>query len=125
MVHKVHKREDQAVIFGVKSAWDLKREAGQLERADSVPAHPVAAEQRLLAEVNANPWQKAVLLIQMASLRPKQEQRAAMLEEVAGCLLSAERGERDLHAASPTLVLQSQAFSKPLTLNPKPLTLNP
>ena len=101
VVNKVNKREMQSDIYGVKSAWDLKREAAQLERADTVPPNPVAAEQRLLEEVNANPWQKAVLLVQMAALRPKQDQRAAILEEAAGCLLSAERGERELLAAAP------------------------
>jgi hypothetical protein len=87
------------------TAWDLKRESHQLERADTVPPNPVAAEARLLAEVNANPWQRAILLVQMAQLRPKQDARAAMLEEAAGCLLSAERGERELHAAAPLPVL--------------------
>jgi hypothetical protein len=55
----------------------------------------------LLSEVNANPWQKAILLVQMAVLRPKQKPRAALLEDAAGCLLLGERGERELHASAP------------------------
>ena len=94
------RRTLESTIYGVKSAWDLKRETSALERAGTVPHAPAATEERLIEEAGRNPWRRAVLLTQMAASRPKREAREALLEEAAESLVEGERIERELHASA-------------------------
>ena len=94
------RRTLESTIYGVKSAWDLKRETRALERAGVLPHAPAALEERLIDEAGRNPWRRAVLLTQMAASRPKRENREALLEEAAESLVEGERIERELHAAA-------------------------
>ena len=85
------RRTLESTIYGVKSAWDLKRETRALERAGVLPHAPAACEERLIDEAGRNPWRRAVLLTQMAASRPKRENREALLEDAAASLVEGER----------------------------------
>ena len=95
------KRDDETIIFGVKSAWDHKREARWMTSAETVPHYPAETEERLMSAAADNPWERAALFTEMAANRSTREQSAALLERAAACLRQGEKDERDMLTQAP------------------------
>ena len=86
MQHDVTKRESQAAIFGSRSMKDRRVDAERIDAAASTPTHAQLKERELLAAVGKNPYERALLLAQMAPFQSEAHRRSAMLQEAMDCL---------------------------------------
>ena len=94
-VHRsVARRAAESTIYGATSAFDRRRDAERLARAETTPPNPADAEASLAVVAGDNPWERAVLYTSMAALRPEREDRAALLERAAAAILEGEEDER-------------------------------
>ncbi|GAQ78977.1 hypothetical protein KFL_000220090 [Klebsormidium nitens] len=77
----LRKREQQSSIFGAMTLKEKKEAQDRLTRVGRPPPFSVKAEKELLAECNSNPYQRALVLAQIAATRPSQADRALFLQQ--------------------------------------------
>ena len=82
----VTKRESQAAIFGARSMKDRRVDSERIDAAGAVPTNPPQKERELLAAVGKNPYERALLLTQMAPFQSESHRQSAMLQEAMDCL---------------------------------------
>ena len=66
---KLQKRREQVNLYGALTQTEERRMREQIAAARATGAFPAATEKRLQAEVGKNPYQRALLCMQMAALR--------------------------------------------------------
>ena len=76
---EVSKQEEQAKAYGGLLGLQITANAKRLSEARRVPEHPAKEERRLANVVNKNPYEHAMLLVEMASLFPHDAGRAGQL----------------------------------------------
>ena len=90
----VARRAAETALYGATTAFDRRRDAERLARAQTTPPNPADVEASLAVVAGDNPWERAVLYTSMAALRPERKDRAALLERAATEILKGEEDER-------------------------------
>ena len=90
----VARRAAETALYGATTAFDRRRDAERLARAQTTPPNPADVEASLAVLAGDNPWERAVLYTSMAALRPERKDRAALLERAATEILKGEEDER-------------------------------
>ena len=72
---------------------DRRVDSERLVDAAATPSNPPLKERELLASVGKNPYERALLLTQMAPFQPEPHRQAALLQEAAECLARAQAWE--------------------------------
>ncbi|KAG1679322.1 hypothetical protein FOA52_009354, partial [Chlamydomonas sp. UWO 241] len=121
VVEGLAKRDSQAAVFGTRTMKERRLDDSKLDSIASVSTNPPLKERELLAAVGRNPYERALLLVQMAPFQSEQHKQNAMLTEAAECLVRAQ-------AAEDGLLAQARPDVRPRTavpLQPKILQRGP
>eukprot|EP00879_Flechtneria_rotunda_P025042 GHRR01026578.1.p1 GENE.GHRR01026578.1~~GHRR01026578.1.p1 ORF type:complete len:516 (+),score=184.34 GHRR01026578.1:750-2297(+) len=120
------KRDKQADIFGARTIKDRRADDAAAEAAGKAPASSAVHERQLLEACGKNPYQRALLLTQIAAYQPDTTRQIAALKEACTLLQAAQSSEADIFNAQqpPTAVKSSDPpHSRPL--QPKVLRRTP
>ena len=91
---RLQRAKDQT-LYGAKSRTMLRQESVQAERDQQRPVLPMPAlERELIAGCNRNLYEKAIVLIELARLPRKLEEREALLSQAVAALEEGERAEK-------------------------------
>ncbi|GAQ82581.1 hypothetical protein KFL_001160140 [Klebsormidium nitens] len=89
----LRKREQQSSIFGAMTLKGKKEAQDRLTRVGRPPRLSGKVEKELRGECNANPYQRARALTQIAVTRPSQADRALFLQQAQAELIKRARPE--------------------------------
>ncbi len=92
---------------------DRRLDAEKLNKAAAAPSNPPLKERELLLAVGKNPYEKALLLTQMAPFQSEPHRRDALLAEAADSLVRAQASEDALFAGA-------RPFDAPAAAPPSP-----
>ena len=91
---RLQRTKDQT-LYGTKSRKMLREECEQADRDQQRPVVPrPALERELIAGCNRNLYEKAIVLIELARLPRKREEREALLAQAVAALEEGERAEK-------------------------------
>ena len=97
----VTKQEEQATAYGGLLASQTRANAKRMAEANRMPDHPAKEQRRLTALVDKNPYESALLLVEMASFFPHEPARAGpLLSAACGKAREAAEAEASLRAAA-------------------------
>lgn len=65
---------------------DRRVDSERIDAAAATPTNPPFKERELLSAVGKNPYERALLLTQMASFQSEAHRQSAMLQEAMDCL---------------------------------------
>ncbi|KAG2453644.1 hypothetical protein HYH02_001857 [Chlamydomonas schloesseri] len=119
------KRTAQSSIFGQRNAAELARDEARLVAAGATPPNPQMKERELLAACGKNPYERAVVLMQMTAFQGADAARKAQLLQEAGDLLTkAQAAEDGLFAAQqPDLRARRDVPPQPKLLQRSPTSV--
>eukprot|EP00798_Chlamydomonas_sp_ICE-L_P023814 gene23814-9377_t len=93
MVEEIKSREKQSSIFGPRTMHDKQLDTKRIQEAARTTSNPPLKERELLSMVGKNPYERALLLMQMAPFQPEVHQQAVMMQEAAELLGKAQSAE--------------------------------
>jgi len=105
----LEKRDQQVMIFGTKTPGEAKALETAIDAADRTSPNPVVAERVLMGRANKNPYERALLLMQMAAFYPSRDRREQLLNEAGALLAHATATEAALHVTTSAYTTTAKA----------------
>ena len=108
------KRDSQSEVFGPRTKKEKREDDEKIAQAGKISSNPALKERELLQAVAKNPYEKALLLTQMATFQSEGYKQAAMLSEAADLLVKAQASEDSLFSQSQPKEASSGSKGTPL-----------